>query len=424
MKRGKYRTILASLAGGLWMLMVVGLSLAQEAKPGEAAKSEASAAAPGAPAAAAPGPKLPTYFTATSDDPKKPPPWPDPTGGATGVWATPAGDGKGDIPEKLSVQDVYDRMAHNLYSINFVWALIAGFLVMFMQAGFMLVETGLCRAKNSSHTAAMNLMIYPLGGIAFFIYGFAIGWGNWWNGPVPPGWYASLGPGLSMLGDGWGIGAAVDAAGKATGAFTYGIIGLKGFFLNGAVGDVAVLVLFFFMMVFMDTTATIPTGAMAERWSWKNFVLYGFWVALPYCLYANWVWGGGWLAQGGINWGLGHGAVDFAGSGVVHAMGGIIALAGGIVIGPRIGKYVNGKPVAMPAHDLPMAIVGCFILAFGWFGFNPGSSLAGTDLRISFIVVNTMLASVAAAFTCMLYMMMRGEKPDPGMLVNGMLAGL
>ena len=88
------------------------------------------------------------------------------------------------------------------------------------------------------------------------------------------------------------------------------------------------MVLFFFMMVFMDTTATIPTGAMAERWSWKNFVLYGFWVALPYCLYANWVWGGGWLAQGGINWGLGHGAVDFAGSGVVHAMGGIIGLAG------------------------------------------------------------------------------------------------
>ena len=151
-------------------------------------------------------------------------------------------------------------MAHNLYSINFVWALVAGFLVMFMQAGFMLVETGLCRAKNSSHTAAMNLMIYPLGGIAFFIYGFAIGWGNWWNGPVPPGWYASLGPGLSMLGDGWGIGAAVDAAGKATGAFTYGIIGLKGFFLNGAVGDVSVMVLFFFMMVFMDTTATIPNG--------------------------------------------------------------------------------------------------------------------------------------------------------------------
>ena len=137
------------------------------------------------------------------------------------------------------------------------------------------------------------------------------------------------------------------------------------------------MALFFFMMVFMDTTATIPTGAMAERWAWKNFCLYGLWVALPYCLYANWVWGGGWLAQGGLNWGLGHGAVDFAGSGVVHAMGGIIGLAGAIVIGPRIGKYVDGKPQAMPGHNVPMVVLGTFILAFGWFGFNPGSTLAG-----------------------------------------------
>ncbi len=292
MKRVRGSYFFASLAIGLWMVLFTGLSFAaEEAKAPEPAKAEAPAAAPAAPAAAAPAPKLPTYFTATSDDPKKPPAWPDPTGAAAGVWATPAGDGKGDIPEKLSIQDVYDRMAHNLYSINFVWALVAGFLVMFMQAGFMLVETGLCRAKNSSHTAAMNLMIYPLGGIAFFLYGFAIGWGNWWNGPVPPGWFASLGPGLSVLNGGWGLGAAVDAAGKATGAFTYGIIGTTGWFLTGVANDVAVMVLFFFMMVFMDTTATIPTGAMAERWSWKNFVLYGFWVALPYCLYANWVWG-------------------------------------------------------------------------------------------------------------------------------------
>src|SRR5438045_3373156 len=127
--------------------------------------------------------------------------------------------------------------------------------------------------------------------------------------------------------------------GNLTGAVTYRVLGTQGFFLGSAVGDVAVMVLFFFMMVFMDTTATIPTGAMAERWAWKNFLLYGLWIALPYCIYANWVWGGGFLAQGGLNWGLGHGAVDFAGSGVVHAMGGIIALAGAMVIGPRVGKY-------------------------------------------------------------------------------------
>jgi Amt family ammonium transporter len=306
-----------------------------------------------------------------------------------------------------------------------VWTLVTGFLVMFMQAGFMFVETGLCRAKNASHTAAMNFLIYPLGCLAFWVYGFAIGWGNWWNGPVAPGWYASLGPGLSALNSGLGIGAAVDAAGNATGAYTYGLIGTKGFFLSSSVNDVAVMGIFFFMMVFMDTTATIPTGAMAERWAWRNFVLYGLWVAFPYCLYANWVWGGGWLAQMGINWGLGHGAVDFAGSGVVHAMGGFIGLAGAMVLGPRIGKYAkDGKPQAIPGHNIPMVVLGTFILAFGWFGFNPGSTLSGTDLRISFIVVNTMLASITAAIGAMLTLELKGLKHDPSMLCNGMLAGL
>jgi ammonium transporter, Amt family len=370
----------------------------------------AGSAVPAAPAAAAPAP-LPAYFSGANAE-GKPPTWPDPTGAAAGVWATPAGDGKGDVPSALGPTDIYDRVAHNMFSINMVWVMVTGFLVMFMQTGFAMVETGMCRAKNAAHTFAMNFMIYPLGCLGFWAYGFAIGWGNWFNGPVPPGWYSSLGPGTSVLNQG------ISIAGK------YGVMGTKGFFLGGDVSDTAVLALFFFMMVFMDTTATIPTGTMAERWAWKNFVLYGLWVALPYCLYANWVWGGGWLAQGGINWHLGHGAVDFAGSGVVHAMGGAIALAGGIVVGPRIGKYVNGKPVTFPAHHLPMAIVGCFILAFGWFGFNPGSTLSGTDLRISFVVVNTMLASVASAASSMGYMMVRGEKPDPGMMVNGMLAGL
>jgi Amt family ammonium transporter len=402
----------------LLAVMLVNVVSAQEARPpavgAEPAKAEAAAAAP----------NLPEYFTATNKDPQKPA-WPDPTGGASGVWATPAGDGKGDVPEQLKPTDLYDRILHNLYAINYVWALVAGFLVMFMQAGFMLVETALCRAKNASHTAAMNLMIYPLGAFAFWVYGFAIGWGNWWNGPVPPGWYPSLGPGLSVLTDGWGLGAVVDAAGKATGAFTYGLIGLKGWFLNSAVGDTGVLVLFFFMMVFMDTTATIPTGAMAERWAWKSFCLYGLWVALPYCLYANWLWGGGWLAQGGVNWGLGHGAVDFAGSGVVHAMGGVIALAGAMVLGPRIGKYDSqGRPQAMPGHSVPLVCLGTFILAFGWFGFNPGSTLAGTDLRISFIVVNTMLAGCVASISAMVTLMLRGLKPDTTMCCNGMLAGL
>ena len=368
-------------------------------------------------------PALPAYFSATSADPAKPT-WPDPTGAAAGVWATPAADGKGDVPSALATNDLYDRVAHNVYSINIVWTLVAGFLVMFMQAGFMFVETGLIRAKNASHTAAMNFLIYPLGCLAFWAYGFAFGWGNWWNGPVPPGWYPSLGPGLSLLNGGVGLGAAVDAAGNATGAYTYGLLGTKGFFLGSAVSDVSVMTLFFFMMVFMDTTATIPTGAMAERWAWRNFCLYGLWVALPYCIYANWVWGGGWLAQGGLNWGLGHGAVDFAGSGVVHAMGGIIGLAGALVIGPRLGKYVKGRPQALPGHNVPMVVLGTFILAFGWFGFNPGSTLSGTDLRISFVVVNTMLASITGAVGAMVVLELKGLKPDPTMMCNGMLAGL
>jgi Amt family ammonium transporter len=319
----------------------------------------------------------------------------------------------------MSNSDLYDRVAHNLFSINMVWVLIAGFLVMFMQAGFAMVETGLCRAKNSAHTITMNLMIYPLGCLAFWAYGFALGWGNWFNGPVAPGWYSALGPGTALLNSGLGIGP--DASGS--GAFMYGLLGTKGFFLVG-VDDVSVLALFFFMMVFMDTTATIPTGAMAERWSWKNFCLFGLWVALPYCIYANWVWGGGWLAQAGKNWSLGHGAVDFAGSGVVHAMGGVIGLVGAIIIGPRLGKFKDGKPQPIPAHHVPMVVVGTFILAFGWFGFNPGSTLAGTDLRISAVVVNTMLASItgAVATMCTLYAMKL--KPDPTMMCNGMLAGL
>ncbi|MFN7952276.1 MAG: ammonium transporter [bacterium] len=397
-----------------WMLCGL-LAVTVIATHSVSAHAQEPAAAPAAEAAAAPA--LPAYFSGANADPAKPS-WPDPTGAAAGVWATPAGDAKGDAPAGLSLTDLYDRVAHNLFSINMVWVMVTGFMVMFMQAGFMYVETGLCRAKNAAHTSAMNLMIYPLGCLAFWAYGFAIGWGNWFNGPVAPGWYSSLGPGTSVLNGGIGLGAT------GTGAFKYGLLGTKGFFLGSSVGDVSVLALFFFMMVFMDTTATIPTGAMAERWSWKNFTLFGLWVALPYCIYANWVWGGGWLAQSGLNWSFGHGAVDFAGSGVVHAMGGFIGLAGAIVIGPRIGKFVNGKPQAIPAHDIPAVVLGTFILAFGWFGFNPGSTLSGTDLRVSYVVVNTMLAGIMGALTSMLTLQAKGLKPDPSMMCNGMLAGL
>ena len=391
----------------------LGSAVAQDEKKEEPGPPAVTAdAAPAAPA-------LPPYFTGTNPDPQKPL-WPDATGASAGYWTSPSAGPIGDgDPQARTVPDLYDRIVHNLFSINVVWAMVTGFLVMFMQAGFAMVEGGLSRAKNATHTMAMNFMIYPLGALGFWAYGFALGWGNWFNGPVPDGWYASLGPGLSVLNEGVGIGA--DPA--TPGVFTYGLAGTKGFFLNG-VEDVSVLAIWFFMMVFMDTTATIPTGALAERWSWKNFCLYGLWVALPYCLYANWVWGGGWLAQAGKNWGLGHGAVDFAGSGVVHAMGGVISLAGCIVLGPRIGKYVDGKPRALPGHNIPMVVIGTFILAFGWFGFNPGSTLAGTDLRLTVVVVNTLLASITGAVAAMVWLMLRGMKPDASMMCNGMLGGL
>jgi Amt family ammonium transporter len=150
--------------------------------------------------------------------------------------------------------------------------------------------------------------------------------------------------------------------------------------------------------------------------------------AFTYPLYANWAWGGGWLATLGSNYGLGHGYADFAGSGVVHAVGGITALALSIIIGPRIGKYTRtGKPNALVGHDIVIVLTGCFILAFGWFGFNPGSTLGASgngNLRISSIAVNTMLAGMAGSFGAMLYMWLRYGKPDASMSGNGLLAGL
>jgi Amt family ammonium transporter len=179
-------------------------------------------------------------------------------------------------------------------------------------------------------------------------------------------------------------------------------------------------------MVFMDTAGTIPTGAMAERWKFSAFIVFGFFMSmLVYPIFANWVWGAGWLSQLGANFGLGHGHVDFAGSSVVHMVGGVAALAGAIVIGPRIGKYSKtGESMPMPGHDIPMALLGTFILAFGWFGFNPGSTLAGGDLRIAVVATNTMLAGTGGAIAAMFYVWKRLGKPDPSMLCNGMLAGL
>jgi Amt family ammonium transporter len=342
---------------------------------------------------------------AAAPAPSPAPRGPDPTGASTGT----AADVTVKDPAHPTLTDVMDTVGHNKIAINIVWTLLTGFLVMFMQAGFAMVETGFTRAKNAAHTMSMNFMVYPIGMLGYWICGFALQMGG-------VGGVAALG-GTAPLNHEF----AVNLFGKS-----FGLFGTTGFFLGPDVYDVGVFVLFLFQMVFMDTTVTIPTGAMAERWKWSSFLIYGFFMSMVvYPLYANWVWGAGWLSQLGANFGLGHGHVDFAGSSVVHMVGGVAALAGAMVLGPRLGKYdKNGKPVAIPGHHIPMAIVGTFILAFGWFGFNPGSTLAGTDLRISVVATNTMLASAGGALTAMIYMMTRFGKPDPSMMANGMLAGL
>src|SRR6266478_3424152 len=321
--------------------------------------------------------------------------------------------------EPLAVR-LSDSVGHNRVAINFMWTLITGFLVMFMQAGFALVETGLCRAKNAGHTMAMNFMIYPMGMLGFYLCGFAFMFGGMADPSSPSG------GGIVTMGGYPGLNHEL---GFHIGGKFIGLLGGKGFMLQGAGYDTAAFALFLFQMVFMDTTATIPTGAAAERWKFSAFMIYGCCIGtIMYPFFGNWVWGNGWLANLGANFpGLGHGHVDFAGSSVVHMQGGVIALIFAWLIGPRHGKYNKEGKIAHPIlpHSIPMVMLGTFILAFGWFGFNPGSSLAGTDLRIAVVAVNTMLASATGALGATLWMWwFRTKKPDPSMMCNGMLAGL
>src|SRR5207247_386152 len=272
--------------------------------------------------------------------------------------------------------------AANTVAINFVWTLVAGFLVMFMQAGFAMVETGFTRAKNAAHTMTMNFMVYGIAMLAYWAVGFALQAG-----------------GVGALGTLGGYDKLAHEVSLTIGGKDWGLFGRTGFFLTGVAYTAPVFAYFLFQMVFMDTAATIPTGALAERWKFAAFVVFSVFVgAFIYPIYANWTWGGGWLAMLGKNVGLGHGHVDFAGSSVVHMTGGVMAFVTAWLLGPRRGKYnADGTANAIPGHNIPMALVGTFILAFGWFGFNAGSTLAGSDLRIGVIATNTMPAGAAGA---------------------------
>jgi Amt family ammonium transporter len=294
-------------------------------------------------------------------------------------------------------------------ALGLVWVIVTGAMVMFMQVGFALVETGFTRAKNAVNTMAMNLLIYPISVIGYWAVGFGVMYGG------VAGW-----PALGSLA------VTHRELGFHVGAAELGLLGAAKFVLFDVAADPAHLAMFLFASVFLDTAATIPTGAMAERWKFSAFIAYGFFMSMIlYPLYGNWVWGGGWLSQLGASFALGHGHVDFAGSSVVHMTGGMTALAGALVLGPRLGKFRrDGTVGVMPGHNLPMTVIGTGILAFGWFGFNAGGTLTGADPRIALIAANTMLSSSAGALTALFYVWQDQHRPDIGMACNGLLAGL
>jgi ammonium transporter, Amt family len=292
-------------------------------------------------------------------------------------------------------------------STNLLWVVIGAVLVIFMQAGFALVETGFTQKKNAAHVMSTNFAIFGLGFVGFLFVGFPLAFAGFS--------YSAFGLSTPMNGDGLPL-----IGGANTGILYWGYSHLG----DGA--SPALLGFFLYMVAFMDTTATIPTGSMAERWKWKSFATWGlFCGAIYYPLFAAWTWGGGWLAKAWDTMNLGAGYVDFAGSGVVHSVGGAAALAGSIVLGPRIGKYgPDKKPRTIPGHNIPMAQLGCFVLLFGWFGFNAASTFASSDIQFATVAANTAIAAAVGATVAMYYMMIKTGKPDPGMMVNGMLAGL
>ncbi|MFN2389203.1 MAG: ammonium transporter [Actinomycetota bacterium] len=268
--------------------------------------------------------------------------------------------------------------------LDTMWTLIAAFLVFLMQAGFAMVETGFTRQKNAANIMMKNLMDFGIGSMAFWAVGFAL----------------MFGTGNALVGTtGWFLGGGE----SAFESLSWATPGLSTKWL--------------FQVVFAGTAATIVSGAMAERTRFPAYLIYSALISgLIYPISGHWIWGGGWLASREF--------LDFAGSTVVHSVGGWAALVGAIFLGPRIGKFgKDGKPRLIPGHSMPLALLGVFILWFGWFGFNPGSTMAAVP-AIGDIAVTTNLAAAAGALVAMFTVWMTGKKPDVGMTANGALAGL
>lgn len=274
-------------------------------------------------------------------------------------------------------------------AVDTLWVALAAFLVFFMNAGFGMLETGFCRQKNAVNILSKNLIVFAVATIAYWVAGFAFMFGN----------------------------GTVDGSN--------GFIGLSGFFLQGDSSNFSALdwtvvplaAKFLFQLAFAATAATIVSGAVAERIKFIDFLIFSvLLVGISYPITGHWVWGGGWLS--------GLGFWDFAGSTVVHSVGGWAALMGAIFLGPRLGKYQNGRINAIPGHNMSIATLGCLILWLGWFGFNPGSTMAADPNAIAHIALTTNMAAaaggVAAVTTAWLYL----GKPDLSMIINGILAGL
>lgn len=299
-----------------------------------------------------------------------------------------------------------------------IW-IVPCFLMVVMQAGFALVATGLGRAKNAAHTMSMTFLAYALGITAFWACGFALMCGGAGSRHAAMPW-GNFGQ-LVSLRDLWGVGHRLHR---------FDLLGGSGFFLapiHGAAADSHKLAAAFLcMLLYLVVSVTIPIGALIERWSFKSFFAFTLLAsAFIFPVFGCWMWGGGWLAELGRTLGLGNGAVDYAGSGVVHLLGGTLALAGVWQVGPRLGKYDEQRiPRPIFGHHVPMVILGTLLLAFGWFAFNTLRSFAANDALAGMIAVNTALASAAGTLAAGLFMWGMYGKPDPSVMCNGMLGAL
>lgn len=289
-----------------------------------------------------------------------------------------------------------EQLASLKVGMDTMWVMVAGMLVFFMNAGFCMLETGFCRQKNAVNVLSKNLIVFALSTIAFWAIGFALMFsdGN--------GFIGSSG-GFFL----WNVADNSPATGDA----------YQGIFSSLNWTGVPLNAKFFFQLVFAGTAATIVSGAVAERVKFIDFLIFSLLlVGIAYPITGHWIWGGGWLAKAGF-W-------DFAGSTVVHSVGGWAALMGAAFLGPRIGRYRDDDTVAMPGHNMSIATLGCLILWLGWFGFNPGSTMAVDPNAIAHIAITTNTAGafggVAATITAWLYL----GKPDLSMIINGILAGL